>query len=332
MPRPPRVDFPDAVYHVTSRGNGRADIFCGDEDRERFLAQLAHHLRQSAVVLYAFVLMQNHIHLLLRTPRANLSRFMQRLLSSYALYWRYKHRRPGHLFQGRFKAKLVEDDVYLLAATRYLHLNPVKIAACRRLSRRERLARLESYAWSSYGGYAAAAKAQEFVTYDVLKEYGSDLSTARRQYRAYVQACLLEDDGPLLDAMAASRYAIGGPAFVERTEERIEGRRSGRVQDRDLDLPRWTVSLDEIDAAVAKDFRMEREMLSAHGRRVGPAKGVAVELASRLSGLSSRAIGQHYGIGATAVAANHGRLTARPDVLQVVEALSAKLRRTKLKC
>jgi REP element-mobilizing transposase RayT len=89
MPRPPRIDFPDAVYHVTSRGNGRADIFYSDDDRQRFLAQLAHHLGQCGVILYAFVLMQNHVHLLCRTPRANLSRFMQRLLSSYALYWRY---------------------------------------------------------------------------------------------------------------------------------------------------------------------------------------------------------------------------------------------------
>ncbi len=95
---------------------------------------------------------------------------MQRLLSSYALYSRYKHCRPGHLFQGRFKAKLVEDEVYLLAVTRYIHLNPVKIAACRRLRAAERLARLEAYRWSSYGGYAAAKKAWEFVNDAVLKE------------------------------------------------------------------------------------------------------------------------------------------------------------------
>ena len=84
----------------------------------------------------------------------------------------------------------------------------------------------------------------------MLKEYGNDLSWARRHYRAYVRACLLEDDAPLLEAMAASRYAIGGSAFIERTEERIGERRTGRVQDRDLDLPRWAVSLDEIDAVV----------------------------------------------------------------------------------
>ena len=147
--------------------------------------------------------------------------------------------------------ELVEGDAYLLAVTRYIHLNPVKIAACRRMNGQQRLDRLKAYPWSSYGGYAAAGKAQEFVTYDVLKEYGRDQAMARRHYRAYVAACLLEDDGPLLEAMAASRYAIGSAAFAEKTDVRIEERRSGRVQDRDLDLPRWTVPLEEIDAAVA---------------------------------------------------------------------------------
>ena len=135
MPRPPRIDFPDAIYHVTSRGNGRDVIFWSDDDRTRFLGQLADNLQTAAVVLYAFVLMDNHIHLLVRTPRANLSRFMQRLLTAYSLYARFKHRRPGHQLQGRFKAKLVQDDVYLRAVTRYMHLNPVKIAACRKLDR-----------------------------------------------------------------------------------------------------------------------------------------------------------------------------------------------------
>jgi len=263
--------------------------------------------------------------------RANLSHFMQRLLSSYALYSRYRHRRPGHLFQGRFKAKLVEDEIYLLAVTRYIHLNPVKIAACRRMPREERFARLEAYRWSSYGGYAAASKAQEFVTYDVLKEYGSALSAARRHYRAYVQSCLLEDDSALLEAMAASRYAIGRSEFIERTEERVAQRCTGRVQDRDLDLPRWTVSLEEIDAAVARHYHKDPSLFSDHGRRVGPAKGVAVELAAQLSDMSSRAIGQHYGIGSTAVAENHARLASRPQVLEVVNELSVQLRKTKSK-
>jgi hypothetical protein len=206
---------------------------------------------------------------------------------------------------------------------RHAHLPPPGVSL--------RLARLEGYTWSSYGGYAAAAKAQEFVSYDVLQEYGNDLSSARRQYRAYVQSCLLEDDAPLLEAMAASRYAIGGSAFIGGTEERIGERRTGRVQDRDLDLPRCAVSFEEIDAAVARHYDVDPKWLSGHGRRVGPAKGVAVELAAQFADMSSRAVGEHYGMGATAVAENHRRLTGRPELLKIVQTLAARLRTKKRK-
>jgi hypothetical protein len=131
--------------------------------------------------------------------------------------------------------------------------------------------------------------------------------------------------------MAASRYAIGGAAFIERSEDQIEQRRSGRVQDQDLDLLRRTVSLAEIDAAVTRHYRVDAGLLSAHGRRAGPAKAVAVELAAQLADLSSRAIGEHYGMGATAVGANRRRLAMRPEMLQLVETLRQKLSRTKLK-
>ena len=333
MARPPRIEFPDAVYHVTSRGNGRDVIFWSDADRERFLAQLADSLNMAAVVLYAYVLMDNHIHLLVRTPRANLSRFMQRLLTSYALYARYKHRRPGHQLQGRFKAKLVEDRVYLLAVTRYIHLNPIKIAACRKLPRGERLRRLNAYRWSSYGGYANVKLAQELVCYDVLKEYAADLAEARRQYRAYTQACLLEDDAPLIEAMSASRYAIGNSSFVEKMEKRIERRRSGRVQDKDIELPRWTVRFEEIDAAVARHYRIDVERLAAHGRAAGPAKVAAVELACQLTGMTQRAIGLHYGgMGVAAVGAIHRKAQradhpARPAINSLLPRLRSQRRR-----
>jgi len=325
MPRPPRIDFPDALYHVTSRGNGRAAIFFSDDDRQRFLAQLAQHLHLTGVVLYAYVLLDNHFHLLARTPRANLSAFMQRLLTSYALYARYKHRRPGHVFQGRFKAKLVEDETYLLAVTRYIHLNPIKIAACRGLSGRQRLARLERYPWSSYRGYVAAEKAEEFVSYEVLKEYGRDQGVARRLYRAYTAACLTEDDGPLREAMAASRYSIGSAAFAEKTEARIEQRRRNCVQDGDLDLPRRTVALEEIDAAVSRRYGVEAAALRTHGHHAGQGKTVAVALAARLANVTCRAIAEHYGVGSSAVAAIQRRVAGRPEVMAVVESLSRQL-------
>jgi len=239
--------------------------------------------------------MDNHFHLLVRTPRANLSRFMQRLGTSYALYCRYKHRKPGHQLEGRFKAKLVEDEAYLLALTRYIHLNPIKTAACRRLDKAERVRRLDAWPWSSYPGYVCAKRAAAFVCYDLLKDYGRCRAVARRNYRAYTNACIMEDDRQLHDVLRASRYAIGGPEFIDQTERRLQGRRSGRIQDADLALPRRTVSIERIDKLVAAEFGIEPTHLKAHGNRTGEAKRIALELACRLTGWTQRAIGAYYG-------------------------------------
>ncbi|MBN2579343.1 MAG: transposase [Pirellulales bacterium] len=313
MPRAPRIDFPNALYHVISRGNGRADIFWDDDDRRRFLRQLADGLQTAGVLLYAYVLMDNHFHLLLRTPRANLSRFMQRLGTSFALYCRYKHRKPGHQLEGRFKAKLVEDETYLLALTRYIHLNPVKTAACRRLTKAARVRRLEAWPWSSYRGYVCTKHAADFVCYDLLNDYGRSLAVARRNYRAYTHAHVMDDDKPLLDAMRASRHALGSPDFIARTEKQLEGRRSGRVQDADLALPRPTVDIRRIDRLVAKRFGVEPADLKTHGQRCGPAKAAAIELACRLTGWTHRAIGAYYGgISGAAVSVARRRIRQGP--------------------
>ena len=294
MARPPRIDFPDALYHVTSRGNGRQQIFWTDDDRQRFLGQLADGVDAAAIVLYAFAMLDNHFHLLARTPQANLSQFMQRLNTSYALYARFKHHRPGHQFEGRFKARLVEDESYLRTLTRYIHLNPIKIAACRKLERPARVRRLEAYAWSSYPGYVDAQKRLDFVCYDLLADYGHGrtLTEARRQYRAYVHACVLENDGPILEAMAASRHAIGGERFVEATEQRLASRRSGSVVDRDIDLPRTMVAIEHIDEMVAKHYGVAAADLESCLACGGAGKFVAVELACRLTGMTQRAIGR----------------------------------------
>ena len=135
----------------------------------------------------------------------------------------------------------------------------------------------------------------------------------------------------MLEAMAASRYAIGGTAFTEKTEVGIEDRRSGRVQDRDVDLPRWTVALEEIDVAVARRYGVDPAVLKTHGHHAGPAKAAAVALASRLANMSGRLVGEHYGIGSAAIGAIHRRLADRPDVLEIVESLSKQLRNRRIK-
>lgn len=120
-------------------------------------------------------------------------------------------------------------------------------------------------------------------------------ATARRHYRAYVEACLTDDDRPLQEVMRAGRYAVGSEAFVRKIEKTLKQARTGRPADRDLDLPRQRVNLELISQVVAEAFGVDVGLLTQHGRRAGPAKAVALELACRLTELNQRAIGEHYG-------------------------------------
>src|SRR5438132_11567831 len=126
MARPLRIEYEGALYHLTGRGNERQRIFSGEDDHARFLELVAESLERYAVQLHAFVLMGNHYHLLAQTRRANLGRWMHWLVTSYTVFYNRRHRRIGHLFQGRYKSIVVEADSYLLELSRYIHLNPVR--------------------------------------------------------------------------------------------------------------------------------------------------------------------------------------------------------------
>ena len=277
-----------------SRGNSRKRVFF-DDDCLRFLRQLRDNLTTYDVVLYGYVLMDNHFHLLAKTNRANLSRFMQRLNTSYALYFRYKHRSPGHVLQGRYRAKIVEDDQYMVSLSRYIHLNPVRTTAARRLSKSRRVRRLDAFRFSSYPGYTSAAAEEEWVCYDLRKIFADSTAAARGHYRAYVHACVMEDDRPLLEAMRSSRYAIGSQQYVAEIEQEFEKRRTGKATDRDVALPRAQVDLQRITQIVAEQYGIDPGALKQHGRRAGEAKALALELACRHTGLNQREIGRHYG-------------------------------------
>lgn len=326
MPRPPRLEIAGGLYHLISRGNGRKRIFFGDHDRLRFLRQMRDNLTTYDVVLYAYVLMDNHYHLLVKTGRANLSRFVQRLNTSYALYFRYKHGSPGHVFQGRYQAKMVEDDEYLVALSRYIHLNPVRTSVAGRLSKSQRVRRLEAFRFSSYPGYVKAAAEEACICYGPRKIFATSDLAARRHYRAFVHACVMEDDRPLLEVMRASRHAVGSEQFVERIEREFKQRRTGRPTDRDVDLPREQVDLERISRAVAAMYEIDAAVLRRHGGRAGEGKAVALELACRHTGLNQRQIGRHYG-NITSMAVCMARRRFREDQAQQDPALQKRLAR-----
>ena len=145
MARPVRIEYEVAVYHVTARGNNRNAIFADDADRERFLLDLEESVQRFDIRLYLFCLMTNHVHLVLETPRGNLSSFMHRVQTAYTVYFNRRHHQSGHLMQGRFGAAAVDEDEYILKLSRYVHLNPVFVQAHRSKSPRERTEILRAY-------------------------------------------------------------------------------------------------------------------------------------------------------------------------------------------
>ncbi|MDX8409364.1 MAG: transposase [Mariprofundales bacterium] len=143
MARPLRVEFSGAIYHVTSRGNAQADIYLDDTDRADFLDTLANVIERFGWVCHAYCLMTNHYHLVIETPQANLAQAMRQLNGVYTQRFNRRHHRVGHIFQGRYKAILVEHDVYLLELGRYVVLNPVRAGM---------VEGARHWPWSSYRG------------------------------------------------------------------------------------------------------------------------------------------------------------------------------------
>jgi putative transposase len=178
MVRPLRIEFPGAVYHVTSRGNARQVIFIDDQDRGRFLDVLSMVVVRSEWLCHAYCLMENHYHLLIETPNANLSKGMRELNGVYTQGFNQRNRRVGHLFQGRYKAIIVEKDNYLLSLCRYVVLNPVRIGLVKRP---------EQWRWSSYRATIGLSKKPSFLTIDwVLSQFGVRRRAAIEKYRRFV--------------------------------------------------------------------------------------------------------------------------------------------------
>lgn len=223
MARTLRIEYPGAIYHITCRlvGSWRAgdrDLFVDDADRWRFMDALGTRVDAFGVRLHQYVLQQNHFHLVAETPRANCSAFMQSLLTSYTVYFNLRHQRHGHLFDGRFKAKLVEGDSYLLSLSRYVHLNPVRVEELRNAPQ-EAMERLRSYYWSSYLQYIGRRKRLDFVTYAPTLALMEGAAADRpRRYRKFVEGGVGECDEAFAGALSRSRLAIGGDDFQEHVQ------------------------------------------------------------------------------------------------------------------
>jgi putative transposase len=269
MARPLRIEFPGALYHVTSRGNARQRVFRDDEDRDMFLATLAWVVGRFGWRCHAYCLMDKHVHLLIETLQPNLSRGMRQLNGVYTQRFNRRHRKAGHLFQGRFKAILVEKEEYLLELARYIVLNPVRAKTVKMPER---------YPWSSYRAMVGLVPVPPALATDwILNQFADTRATARRRYARFVHDGI-GVPGPWEEVKG--QVLLGSEAFIERLTPQLQEcstREIPKLQ-RLVHRPSLRTLLAGVDSKTARNIAMAQAYLK-HGYTLSEI---------------SRAVGLHY--------------------------------------
>ncbi len=282
MARPLRIQYPGAFYHVTSRGNERKNIFSNTTDRLKFLNYLESASDRYGAIIHAYCLMSNHYHLLIETPRGNLSRIMGHINGAYTTYFNIKRKRSGHLFQGRYKSILVDADAYASELSGYIHRNPIRAGI---------VSRPEDYLWSSYPAFIGDIVPPVWLKTDfVLDLFTPNHLGAQALYRKFVEArCGHDDENPLAKTVGAA--FLGSDTFIQRVA-------NSHLSERQRGLSRFprvisgdNPSIKQIIAAVDVSFGTDSNL----------ARKTAIYLCQKLSGKTLREIGAYFGLGESGV-------------------------------
>lgn len=290
MARPLRIEYPHAYYHVTCRGNERKNIFKDDRDRSAFLEKLQSSLEIYTVKLHGYVLMNNHFHLMVETPKANLSEFMRHFNVSYTGFYNRRHRRAGHLYQGRFRAILVEADSYLLELSRYVHLNPVRIGSVQRLGYKGKLQYLQEYPWSSLDGYLSYRKRKPWVTYEGILGY---VEGSRGRYARFIEEGLQRGYSTPWEDLKG-QVILGKDSFWERVKRRWV-KEGGSTKERPSLRILQKIDSREILKEAAAYFKLRPEDLARKRGSYGDQRALVMELMHRHGGLKQEEIGRRLG-------------------------------------
>jgi putative transposase len=311
MARPLRIEQADSFYHVLSRGNERRAIFADDADREGFLARLGRAAARFEMDVFAYVLMGNHYHLVLRMHRANLSAALQWLGVSYSVAYNRRHGRCGHLFQGRFKSFLIQEEAYLYRLLLYVHRNPLRAGL---------VPRMADYPWSSYRALAYARGGPRWFDAAGVRAY---LGITAREFRHAVNGYQEQRDGLLAELHHGA--ILGSQTVVEAVRAQLRG-------PADPEKPQWRqlqegAGLAEQIVTCCRLLNMkepEHQALRQPTRRTErPRRDLLIYLLWRHSHLPLAAIGAHFHIGYPAVSRAKTRAQA---YLQAHKRLQRQLR------
>ncbi|MBA4371925.1 MAG: hypothetical protein C0402_03580 [Thermodesulfovibrio sp.] len=314
MPRQARLDIPGALHHIMVRGINKAAIFDDDQDKALFLERLGNNVTEGNCSIYAWVLMSNHVHILFKSGREGISSVMRKLLTWYAQYYNRRHHRSGHLFENRYKSILCDEDAYLLALVRYIHLNPLRAGLVKTIEA------LDSYQWSGHRAIIGKAKHTWMDTDYVLARFGSPLRQALHGYRKFMSEEVGEDQtkelrggglirsqGGWSKVMSMRRRGqketfderiLGGSDFVNKVLNDAEERQLRQLKNKRAGL---TIQMI-IDEECRKQGISPEELRGGSKRRKvsGTRSLIALRCRDEL-GLSSAEIARHVGINTSSI-------------------------------
>ena len=307
MARPLRIQYAGAFYHVTSRGNEQRAIFSGIRDRQKLCSFFSEAVVRYGLFIHAYCLMDNHYHLLLETSEPNLAQALHYINGGYTGYYNRANERSGHLFQGRYRAILVEKDAYAATLSRYIHLNPCRANLCKRP---------EEYLWSSYFGYVRPERRPSWLeTSLILGYFGYAEMDAIRRYITFVEEGL---KGEVTDPLRGtiSGVVLGSNGFVDWVKERFVG---GIKETRDLPAvrqlrPRPSVQriMETVEGILGKEDVWLRD--------------ISIWFCHRYTGKTLKEIGEvHGGVRVSAVSQVIGRLYRRMGVDKKLEQNISKI-------
>ena len=310
MARSVRMNYPDTFYHVLSRGNDKRDIFRSKDDYEKFKETIGRMVGRYDMEVHGYVLMSNHYHLLIRTRQANLSRAIQWLGLTYSMWFNRRYDRSGHLFQGRFKSFVIENDRYFTSMCLYIHRNPIRAGIAKNLL---------DYQWSSYPAYVNTEKTKEepwLTTSLVLGMYGG---TRKRFMEA--QLSYANEEESLLADLKHGLY-LGSESFVEEWKERLECERH-----REKPQVRSALRDQDISSIVKMVFLKlgveDADMFLKPLRRVNrPNRDLAIYILCHLGIYSHQEIGRIFGVGYTSIT---GALTRARSYMDTEEKVRKKV-------
>jgi REP element-mobilizing transposase RayT len=280
MPRQPRLDAPGALHHIIGRGIDRTSIFRTDQDREDFVNRLADLSMAGELIVYAWSLMPNHFHLLLRTGRQSISKSMRKLLTGYVVNFNLRHKRYGNLFQNRYKSIICEDDPYLLELTRYIHLNPLRARIVGSLEA------LRDYRWTGHAAILGRVR-QEWQDSKAIRAYFGKGRRAVEKYEQYVGEGVSLGRRPELVGGGLIRSLGGWSQVLSLRRKGIKVASDERILGRDEFIQELMSEAEEREKETLRLGREVPELLTLADRII---KGERVEESELRSGTRKREV------------------------------------------